>query len=352
MEARRPVREKVLNSARPNPSASVQGQGAYAGLALLAVVLLALALVPHLVEKFYVQFFAKILIMGIFAMSLDLLLGYTGLVSFGHAAFYGVAGYALALLTPQYQAANFWTSFPLAIAASGLVALLIGFFVVRMQGIYFIMVTLAFAQMLFFLFYDTKIAGGNDGIYIDMRPVAKIGDWQPFNLDNFTHVYYLVLVMFVAVYLLLRVVLASPFGRVLAGIKANEHRMKSLGYATFRYKLACFVLAGATAGVAGYLAAVQFGVVNPEMMGWHLSGAVMMMVILGGMGTLRGPIIGAAVWMLLELWFQGLTKHWHLLMGGFIVLTSIMLPEGLVGLFSGLVRRLLGKHRPGSGGQA
>ena len=158
--------------------------------------------------------------------------------------------------------------------------------------------------------------------------------------------------MFVAVYLLLRVVLASPFGRVLAGIKANEHRMNSLGYATFGYKLACFVLAGATAGVAGYLAAVQFGVVNPEMMGWHLSGAVMMMVILGGMGTLRGPIIGAAVWMLLELWFQGLTKHWHLLMGGFIVLTSIMLPEGLVGLFSGLVRRLLGKHRPGSGGRA
>ena len=316
----------------------------YVGAAALVAVVVVLALVPLLAEKFYVQFFAKILIMGIFAMSLDLLLGYTGLVSFGHAAFYGVAGYALALVTPQYQAANFWTSLPLAIAVSGLTALAIGFFVVRMHGIYFIMVTLAFAQMLYFLFYDTKLAGGNDGIFIDVRPVAKVGDWQPFNLDNFAHVYYLALVLFVAVYLLLRVVLASPFGRVLAGIKANEHRMKSLGYATFRYKLVCFVLAGATAGVAGYLSAVQFGVVNPEMMGWHLSGAVMMMVILGGMGTLSGPILGAAVWMLLELWFQGLTKHWHLLMGGFIVLTSLLLPNGLIGLFSDLARRMARRH--------
>ncbi len=316
------------------------GSNNLAGVLTLALFVLALAFVPLVAEKFYVQFFAKILIMAIFAMSLDLLLGYTGLVSFGHAAFYGAAGYALALFTPQYQAANFWTSFPLAIAVSAGLAFVIGFVVVRMQGIYFIMVTLAFAQMLFSLFYDTKIGGGNDGIYIDLRPVAKIGSWQPFNLDNFAHIYYLALVLLVAIFLLLRMVLASPFGRVIAGIKANEHRMRSLGYATFWYKLACFVLAGATAGVAGYLAAVQFGVVNPEMLGWHLSGAVMMMVILGGMGTLTGPMLGAAVWMLLELWFQDLTKHWHLLMGGFIVLTALLLPDGLIGLFSGLARRL------------
>ena len=311
-----------------------------AGMLAIALVALALAFIPMFAEKFYVQFFAKILIMAIFAMSLDLLLGYTGLVSFGHAAFYGAAGYALALLTPPHQAANFWTSFPLAIAASALLAFAIGCVVVRMHGIYFIMVTLAFAQMLFFLFYDTKIGGGNDGIFIDMRPLAKIGSWQPFNLDNFAHVYYLALVLFVLVFLLLRVVLAAPFGRVVAGIKANEQRMGSLGYATFRYKLACFVLAGAIAGVAGYLAAVQFGVVNPEMLGWHLSAAVMMMVILGGMGTLSGPVLGAAVWMLLELWFQDLTKHWHLLMGVFIVLTAILLPNGLIGLFAGLTGRL------------
>ena len=313
---------------------------ARANAVALALVLLALVALPFFAEKFYVQFAAKIIIMAILAMSLDLLLGYTGLVSFGHAAFYGAAGYALAMITPQYQAANFWTSFPLAIAVSAAVALAIGFFVVRTQGIYFIMVTLAFAQMLFFLFYDTKIAGGNDGIFIDVRPVAMIGEWRPFNLDNFTHVYFLALFFLAAVYLLLRMLLASPFGRVIAGIRVNEHRMRSLGFPVFRYKLVCFVIAGAIAGIAGYLSAVQFGVVNPEMMGWHLSAAVMMMVILGGMGTLTGPVIGAAVWMLLELGFQSLPavggvdlgKHWHLFMGGFIVLATLWLPMGLMGL--------------------
>jgi branched-chain amino acid transport system permease protein len=314
-----------------------------ATVALIAAIV-ALAVLPFLAEKFYVQLFAKIMIMAILAMSLDLLLGYAGLVSFGHAAFYGAAGYALALVTPQYQAANFWTSFPLAIAASALLALAIGFFVVRTRGIYFIMVTLAFAQMLFFVFFDTKIAGGSDGIYIDVRPVARIGGWQPFNLDNFAHVYYLALVFLVLTYVLLRVVLGSPFGRVLAGIRVNEHRMRSLGYPTFRYKLACFVIAGGIAGVAGYLSAVQFGVVNPEMLGWHLSAAVMMMVILGGMGTLVGPAIGAAIWMLLELGFQSLPqagsidlgRHWQLFMGGFIVLATLLLPSGLAGLAKAL----------------
>jgi branched-chain amino acid transport system permease protein len=341
--ARGPVREKALNASRANT-------------VVIAVAVLALAAVPFMAEKFYVQFFAKILIMGILAMSLDLLLGYTGLVSFGHAAFYGAAAYTLALLTPPYQAANFWTSFPLAIGVSALLALAIGFFVVRTSGIYFIMVTLAFAQMLYFLFHDTKIGGGNDGIYIDVRPVAKIGEWQPFNLDNFVHVFYLVLMLFVLMYVMLRVILASPFGRVLVGIKANEARMRSLGFATFRYKLVAFMIAGAIAGVAGYLSSIQFGVVNPEMMGWHLSGAVMMMVILGGMGTLTGPIIGAAAWMLLELGFQGLPKvgavdlgkHWQLWMGSFIVLASLLLPNGLLGLGATLVRRLKkGGEKPG-----
>ncbi len=309
-------------------------------VAAVLATLAALALLPLFGEKFTVQIFTKIVIMAILAMSLDLLLGYTGLVSFGHAAFYGAAGYALALLTPQYQAASFWTSLPLAVAASAGLALVIGFFVVRTRGIYFIMVTLAFAQMLFFLFFDTKIAGGSDGIYIDVRPVARIGGWQVFNLENFVHVYYLALVCLALTYWLLRTILVSPFGRVLAGIRVNEHRMLSLGYPTFRYKLACFVIAGAVAGVAGYLSAVQYGVVNPEMLGWHLSAALMMMVILGGMGTLVGPALGAAIWMLLELGLQSLPesggvnlgKHWQLFMGGFVVLATLLLPRGLAGI--------------------
>lgn len=308
-------------------------------LVVIVVTVAGLAALPFFAEKFYVQFFAKIMIMAILAMSLDLLLGYTGLVSFGHAAFFGSAGYALALIAPQSQAADFWTSFPLSVAASALLALAIGFLVVRTRGVYFIMVTLAFAQMLFFLFFDTKIAGGSDGIYIDLRPSARIGEWRPFDLDNFVHVYYLVLGALLFVYALLRIMLQSPFGRVLAGIRVNEHRMQSLGYPTFRYKLVCFVVSGAIAGIAGYLSAVQFGVVNPEMLGWQLSAAVMMMVILGGMGTLVGPAIGAALWMLLELGFQSLPqaggvelgKHWQLFMGGFIVLATLLLPEGLLG---------------------
>jgi branched-chain amino acid transport system permease protein len=315
---------------------------------LQIVLVIALASLPWFAEKYYVQFVARIMIMGILAMSLDLLLGYTGLVSFGHAAFYGVAAYLLAMLTPAYQAAGFWTSFPIAVMGAAASALVIGFFVVRTHGIYFIMVTLAFAQMLFFLFHDTRLAGGNDGIYIDVRPDTSVLGWKPFNLERYDHVYLLVLALFVLVWLFLRVLLRSRFGHVLAGIRVNEHRMRSLGFETFRYKLACFTIAGALAGIAGYLSAVQFGVVNPEFMGWHQSAAVMMMVILGGMGTLAGPILGAATWMLLELAFQSLPtvgsidlgKHWQLWMGSFIVLTALLLPSGLLGAWSTLARYL------------
>ena len=315
-------------------------------IALAVAALVLLALLPAFAEKFYVQLFTKILIMAIFAMSLDLLVGYTGLVSFGHAAFFGAAGYVLALVTPQYQAASLWLSLSLALAVSAALALVIGLFVLRTSGVYFIMVTLAFAQMLYFLFHDTRIAGGSDGIYIYVRPSPAIGGWQPFSLENFVHYYYFVLAAAVAAFLLLRAVLASLFGRVILGIRVNEHRMRSLGYATFRYKLACFVLAGTLAGLAGYLASVQFGVVNPDMLGWHLSGAGLMMVILGGMGTLVGPAVGAATLLLLELLFQSLPtvsgvnlgKHWQLLMGGFIVAVVLLLPNGLAGLRQGRAR--------------
>jgi len=152
------------------------------------------------------------------------------------------------------------------------------------------------------------------------------------------------------------VVLKSLFGRVIEGIRVNEHRMRSLGFATFRYKLACFVLAGGLAGLAGYLAAIQFGVVNPDMLGWHVSGSVMMMVILGGMGTLAGPAIGAAAMILVEMALQSLPnigavnlgKHWQLLMGTFIVLVALFLPKGLMGLM-GLVARLTRKREGADG---
>ena len=311
-----------------------------------------LALLPLLYGPFYTFLWVTCLIFGILAMALDILMGYTGLVSFGHAAYFGAAGYVLALVSPQYEAASLWTTLPIAIAVSALAALVIGALVLRTSGIYFIMVTLAFSQMLFYLFHDTKIAGGADGIYIYVRPAADILGWKPFDLENVVHLYFVVLALFVGVFMLLRVVLKSLFGRVIDGIRINEHRMKSLGYPTFRYKLACFVLAGALAGLAGHLAAIQFGVVNPDMMAWHASGSVMMMVILGGMGTLVGPALGAMAMMLLELGFQSLPemgginigKHWQLLMGSFIVLVALLLPYGLIGLLAARKQGEGGSH--------
>ncbi len=310
------------------------------GTIVLLACLVALALLPLVAEKYYIQLFTKIMLMAIFAMSLDLLVGYTGLVSLGHAAFFGLAGYTLAFAAPQYEAANLWLSLPLAMALSGLLALVIGALVLRTSGIYFIMVTLAFAQMLFFVFHDTKIAGGADGIYVYAKPLADIAGWQPFSLENHTHFYFVVLVLLALVYAFLRLLLASPFGRVIVGIRVNEQRMRSLGYRTFRYKLVGFVLSGALAGMAGYFAAAQFGFVSPDILSWHQSGIVLMMVILGGMGTLDGAILGAFAMMLIELGLQGLPeiagvdvgKHWQLLMGGFIVLAVLILPHGLLGL--------------------
>ena len=306
-------------------------------LVLLAA-LLALALFPLVGEKFYVQLLTKVLIMAIFAMSLDLLVGYTGLVSLGHAAFFGLAGYVLARAAPQYDAPSLWTSLPLALAACAVFAAVTGLLVLRTSGVYFIMVTLAFAQMLFFVFHDTPLGGGSDGIYLYAKPELKVGDLALLNLEDSRVFYWFVLGAMTAVYLFLRRVLASNFGRALIGIKTNEHRMRALGYATFRYKLASYILSGTLAGLAGYLAAVQFGFVNPEILGWHTSGGVLVMVILGGMGTLHGAALGAFVFILLqealsnEAWLGPLAKHWPLVLGLFIIGVALVLPRGLAGL--------------------
>ncbi|UCH48093.1 MAG: branched-chain amino acid ABC transporter permease [Betaproteobacteria bacterium] len=295
------------------------------GLALLLVF-------PLVGDRFYVQFFSKILIMTIFAGSLNLLVGYTGLISLGHAAFFGIAGYILALYSPDTAAAGLLTSLLLSVGGAALLALLIGSLVVRTGGIFFIMATLAFAEMLFYLFHDTAIAGGSDGIYIYQRPTLMIAGWQPLDLANIVHFYYLVLFFSLAAIVSIHTLLRSPFGKVIVGIRVNEQRMRALGFHTYRYKLVCFVIAGALAGLAGYLAASQFGVVNPEMLGWHLSGSVLMMVILGGMGTLVGPVLGAFSLMMLEEGFQSITKHWQLLTGAVIVLVALYLPRGFAGL--------------------
>jgi branched-chain amino acid transport system permease protein len=300
-------------------------------LPLLA--LAALVALPALTGKFYVELVAKIMIMAVFAMSLDLLVGVTGLVSLGHAAFFALASYVLVLAAPdQYAAVSLWTSLPLAVAASALLALAIGVLVLRTRGVYFIMVTLAFSQMVYFVFNDTKIAGGSDGTYIYVKPATSIGPWAPLDLGNATHFYYAMLAMLVLTFGFLRLLLASRFGHALRGIRSNEQRMRALGFNTYVYKLAAFTIAGAIAGLAGYFAAVQFGFVNPEMASWHQSANVLLMVILGGVGNLFGAIVGAFALVLAQDFFSSLTKHWLLLMGGFVILVVMLLPGGLVGI--------------------
>ena len=307
-----------------------------AALALLAVF-------PLSGAGFYVELVAKVMILAIFALSLDLLVGYTGLVSFGHAAFYGIGAYTLGLMTPKYEAASFWVTLPAAMVAAGIAAFAVGVFVVRVKGVYFIMVTLAFAQMFYFLFHDTKFGRGSDGISMNFKPVAAIGGFTPFDLSNATHVYYCVLVLLVAVFAFLRVVLRSPFGRALQGIRSNEHRMRSLGFPTYRYKLASFTLAGALAGLAGYLSALQFGFVNPELLSWHQSGNVLLMLILGGVGSLTGAVVGAFAFVALTEIFQALTRHWQLLLGGAIILLVIFLPGGLASIAGRFRHTLVGE---------
>ena len=300
---------------------------------LLIAGLVALAVFPFLGDKFYVEFITKIMIMALFAMSLDLLVGYTGLVSLGHAMFFGLAAYALMFVTPENQAAGLLSSLALSVSVAAIASLLIGLLVLRTSGVYFIMVTLAFGEMAYFYVHDSNYLGGSDGKYIYVRPVLELFGWKPFDLENYTHFYYVALVLLVFVYATLRVLLASPFGRVIVGIKENEHRLRMLGFATLRYKLAAFVLAGMLAGLAGWLTAAHDGLVNPAMLSWHQSGQLLMMVILGGMGTPAGPLLGAAALKLLELLFQGWTRHWQLLLGAFIVLSVLFVPRGLAHLF-------------------
>jgi branched-chain amino acid transport system permease protein len=194
--------------------------------------------------------------------------------------------------------------------------------------------------MFYFVFHDTKFGRGSDGISMNFKPVASIGSFTPFDLGNASHVYYCVLVLLVATFAFLQIVLRSSFGRALQGIRSNEHRMRSLGFPVYWYKLASFTLAGALAGLAGYLSAMQFGFVNPELLSWHQSGNVLLMLILGGIGSHYGAVVGAFAFVALTEIFQALTTHWQLLLGGAIIVLVIFLPGGIASV-AGRFRRLL-----------
>ncbi|WP_242442874.1 branched-chain amino acid ABC transporter permease [Magnetospirillum sp. 15-1] len=306
---------------------------------ILLALLAALALFPAwgplaftVKYAFLLQKLTGIMILAILAMSLDLLVGVAGLVSLGHAAFFGLGGYMLALLSPQYEAANLWVVLPAAMGAVALASAVVGFLAIRTAGIYFIMVTLAFGQMGYYFFNDSKLAGGSDGAYIYVKPVVEAFGITLVNLESKQAFFFAVLGCLVAVYLLLRVVVASPFGRVLAAIGVNEGRVRGLGFDPMAYKLVAFAIAGALAGLAGFLAATQYGFVSPAMLGWHQSGHVLVMVILGGMGTLFGPILGAFILELAHFGLEAVTEHWLLPMGGLVIAIVLALPKGVAGL--------------------
>lgn len=323
--------------------------------ALLLIVAL-IGLFPLFGSTFYIQLGAKIMIMAIFALSLDLLVGHAGMVSLGHAAYFGVAAYTLALLSPKYEAAALWITLPAAMAVAALAALVVGFLVVRTAGVYFIMVTLAFAQMIYAVFHDTKIAGGSDGIYIMVRPELNMMGFKPLNLENSAEFYYLALLFLALVFWFLDRLLRAPFGRALAGIRINEQRMRSIGYPVFTYKLGAFVLAGALAGLSGYLAACQFGFVNPDILAWHQSGIVLMMIILGGMGRLHGAVLGAFAYVFLQEIFSAsallgaYAKHWQLAMGTLLVVIVVALPHGVGGFVDIFLRSAVRRHGDVAGG--
>lgn len=314
-------------------------------LVFVAACFLALALLPLATGAYGVDLVTKIMVYAILALSLELLVGATGLVCFGQAAFFGIGAYAAVLLSPQSEAPGLWWLLPACVAAAALYALAVGALSLRTQGVYFIMVTLAFAQMAYYVVHDTPLGGGTDGIYLYVKPA--LGRWL--DLDGALSMYFFTLGCLATVFGFLAVLLRSRFGRALAGIRVNEQRMRATGFSTYPYKLAAFTLSGGIAGLAGFLFAVKDGYVNPEMMSWHLSGAVLIMIILGGLGHLRGALIGAFAFALLQEFFKSeaifgaFSKHWHLGLGLSIIVAVATLPRGLVGLPAQWRERLIGR---------
>jgi branched-chain amino acid transport system permease protein len=303
-----------------------------------AIGLLALALVPMIAAAldapFYTGLFARVMVFAIAAVSLDLILGYGGLVSFGHAAYFGIGAYAVGILS-FHGIGNGFVHFAAALIAAAAAALAIGFVSLRTSGVYFIMITLAFGQMVYFLGVSVNRYGGDDGLNISRH--SDFG--RLIDLGNQTVLYYFVFAFLVAVLLLGSRVVQSRFGVLLQGVKSNERRMVAIGFPTFRYKLAAFVIAGAVCGLAGALFANLTLFVSPSIMHWTRSGEIMMMVILGGIGTLFGPVFGAAAYLILESVLSRLTEHWQAALGPILILVVLFSKSGLLGLVAQRERR-------------
>jgi branched-chain amino acid transport system permease protein len=302
--------------------------------------------VPLLGDSYLTTHATRILVYAIFAMSLDLLVGYCGMVSLGHAAFFGVAAYTAALFSTKLHISNILLGLPVSVLTAAFAALLIGLLTLRTAGIYFIMATLAFAQMLYFLANDSEYFGGSDGVLVQHRFDLSLGNLLSLDVSDPTIRFYVVLLAAVLTFVGLFMLVGSPFGRVLQGIKSNERRMRALGYPVSGYKLRCFVLGGALAGLAGYLYVLLTSLADPSILDWLHSAQVLMMVLIGGLGTLVGSVLGA--FLLIELIDQAaeFTEHWKLVVGIFIVAVTLFGKGGIVGLLNKIKAGVSKERKP------
>ena len=320
--------------ALPAPASQRSAPADVIAPALIFVALAAVPLVASVGAQTYVlDLVSRIMIFAIAAVALDVLIGYGGLISFGHAAFVGLGAYAVGILS-AHGFGDALIALPVALAASALFALATGAVCLRTHGVYFIMITLAFSQMMFFTASSLAPYGGDDGLTVRARNTiagfALMRDALSF--------YYVVFACLLATYLLCRALLGSRFGRVFCGARENPIRMVSIGYDVFRYQLVAYVIAGAIGGLSGFLLANAAEFVSPAYMSWQRSGELVIMVLMGGMGTLYGAVIGAAAFVLAEEWLSGLTEHWKMIFGPLLVLIVLFARGGLVGLAARLVR--------------
>jgi branched-chain amino acid transport system permease protein len=303
----------------------------------VAGLLAMLALVPvycHATGNFFLMsLFTRIVILAMAAVSLNLIMGFGGMVSFGHAAYIGIGGYAVGILAHEGVTSGL-AQWPLALVLSALFALVIGALSLRTRGVYFIMITLAFAQMIYYVGVGLSRYGGDDGLTIYRR--SQFGGLV--DLSNRTVFYYLCFALLVAaVYLVWRLV-NSRFGLVIRGSRSNDRRMRAIGFPTFRYRLACFVIAGTICGLAGVLLANHTDFISPAMMHWTRSGDLIIMAVLGGMGSVLGPVMGAVALLVLEEALSGITEYWQIILGPMLLGVVLFARGGIDGMLESLRR--------------
>jgi branched-chain amino acid transport system permease protein len=304
--------------------------------AVIGAMIVALLLVPVYAalsgDAFSISLGTRILILALAATSLNLILGYGGMVSFGHAAYLGIGGYAVGILADAGILSG-WVQWPVAVIVSALVALVVGALCLRTRGVYFIMITLAFAQMIYYVASGLDQYGGDDGLIISTR--SRFG---LINLTDRTQFYYLCVGLLLAAILLSQRMMNARFGWVIRGARSNDRRMRALGFPTFGYRLLCFVIAGSVCGLAGALLANHSDFVSPAVMSWTRSGDLIVMVVFGGMGSAFGPLMGAIVYLLGEEALSRVTEYWQIILGPVLLLVAVVARGGLYGLLAGLWR--------------